>query len=76
LNRVTGNANRQQQVNMMNTQARNQWANNLMNAGMGLVGTLGGVGLASALAAPTTASLLANQVIDPNQMLSAANRIQ
>ena len=76
LNRVSGNANRQQQVNMMNTQARNQWANNLMNAGMGLVGTLGGVGLASALATPTTASLLANQVIDPMQVASANNLIQ
>lgn len=76
LNRVNANANRQQQVNMMNTQARNQWANNLMNAGMGLVGTLGGVGLASALATPTTASLLANQVIDPKQVASANNLIQ
>jgi len=76
LNRVNANANRQQEVNKINTQARNQWANNLMNAGMGLVGTLGGVGLASALATPTTASLLAKQVIDPMQVASANNLIQ
>lgn len=76
LNRVNANADRQQQANVINTQARNQWANNLMNAGMGLVGTLGGVGLASALATPTTASLLAKQVIDPMQVASANNLIQ
>lgn len=76
LQRVNANADRQQQANVVNTQARNQWANNLMNAGMGLVGTLGGVGLASALATPTTASLLAKQVIDPMQVASANNLIQ
>ena len=45
LNRVSQNAGYQQQANLMNTQARNQWANNLMNAGAGLVGAgLGGLG--------------------------------
>ena len=76
LNRVTTNANFQQQANIANTQAQNQWRNNLLNAGMGLVGTLGGAGLASYLAAPTTASLLAKSAIDPMQMLSASNQIQ
>ena len=74
LQRVNANADRQQQVNMANTAARNQWANNLMNAGMGLVGTVAGAGLGGLLA-PAATSALAGAAIDPNQMLSAANRI-
>ena len=74
LQRVNANADRQQQVDMANTAARNQWANNLMNAGMGLVGTVAGAGLGSLLA-PAATSALAGAAIDPNQMLSAANRI-
>lgn len=48
LNRVNANANRQQEVNKINTQARNQWANNLMNAAAG-----GGAALLSGAFAPS-----------------------
>lgn len=72
LQRVNANADRQQQADVINTQARNQWANNLMNAGVGLASTLGGVGLASALAKPAV-NLLAGQAIDPMQVASANN---
>lgn len=48
LNRVNANANRQQEVNKINTQARNQWANNLMNAAVG-----GGAALLSGAFAPS-----------------------
>lgn len=48
LNRVNANANRQQEVNKINTQARNQWANNLMNAVTG-----GGAALLSGAFAPS-----------------------
>ncbi len=48
LNRVNANANRQQQANMMNTQAENQWRNNLMNAVAG-----GGAALLSGAFAPS-----------------------
>lgn len=75
LQRVNANAERQQQANIINTQARNQWANNLLNAGVGLVGTLGGAALGNYVLGNTLGDTLANQAIDPNQMLSAANRI-
>ena len=48
LNRVNANANRQQEVNKINTQARNEWANNLMNAAAG-----GGAALLSGAFAPS-----------------------
>lgn len=48
LNRVNANANRQQEVNKINTQARNEWANNLMNAAVG-----GGAALLSGAFAPS-----------------------
>lgn len=75
LNRVNANANRQQQVNMMNTQAENQWRNNLMNAGMGLVGTLGGVGLASALGPAASAVNTFKGAVTPDGMYGAYSPI-
>jgi len=48
LSRVNANADRQQAVNVANTQARNQWANNLMNAAAG-----GGAALLSGAFAPS-----------------------
>lgn len=45
LNRVNANANRQQEVNKINTQARNEWANNLISGGASILGAgLGGLG--------------------------------
>lgn len=75
LNRVSSNADRQQEVNIANAQARNQWANNLMNAGVGLVGSVAGAGLGGAMLGNSLGSILSKQVTDPMQMLSAANRI-
>lgn len=48
LSRVNANADRQQAANVANTQARNQWANNLMNAAAG-----GGAALLSGAFAPS-----------------------
>ena len=42
LQRVTGNQNAQNQVNIANAQAENQWRNNLISAGAGLAGAAGG----------------------------------
>lgn len=61
LQRVNANADRQQQVNIANTQARNQWANNLMNAGMGLVGSVGGSLLGNYVLGNTLGDVLANK---------------
>lgn len=45
LQRVNANADRQQQVNIANTQARNQWANNLISGAASIAGAgLGGLG--------------------------------
>ena len=42
LQRVMGNQSAQNQVNIANAQAENQWRNNLISAGAGLTGALGG----------------------------------
>lgn len=60
LNRVNANANRQQEVNKINTQARNEWANNLMNAGIGLAATAAGGALGGPLGASLAGSLAGN----------------
>lgn len=77
LSRVNANADRQQAVNVANTQARNQWANNLLNAGAGLAATVAGGALAgplgASLAGGATRNLLANQAVDPMQVASAQN---
>ena len=57
LSRVNANADRQQAANVANTQARNQWANNLMNAGVGLAGTLAGAALGGPVGASIGGSL-------------------
>lgn len=47
LQRVMGNQSAQNQVNIANAQAENQWRNNLISAGAGLTGALGGGALGS-----------------------------
>ena len=47
LQRVMGNQNAQNQVNIANAQAENQWRNNLISAGAGLAGAVGGGALGS-----------------------------
>lgn len=47
LRRVLSNQANQQRANEINTQARNEWQNNLLNAGMGVAGALTGGGFAS-----------------------------
>lgn len=47
LQRVMGNQSAQNQVNIANAQAENQWRNNLISAGAGLAGAAGGGALGS-----------------------------
>ena len=70
LNRVSANQQAQNAVNMYNTQQRNQWANNLLNAGTGLVGIGGGIGLKYLLNGNTATAF------DPMQYASANNMFQ
>ena len=77
LQRVLGNQQAQNQVNIANTNAYNQWKNNLISgvasiAGAGL-GGLGGVMLAKGL---TNAMTPYGAAIDPMQVASANNLIQ
>lgn len=67
LNRVSANQQAQNAVNMYNTQQRNQWANNLLNAGTGLLGIGGGIGLNYLLNGNTQSAF------DPMQYASANN---
>lgn len=76
LSRVNANADRQQAANVANTQARNQWANNLMNAGVGLAGTLAGGALGNYVLGNSVGNALTRQAVDPMQVLSANNLIQ
>lgn len=76
LSRVNANADRQQAVNVANTQARNQWANNLMNAGVGLAGTLAGGALGNYVLGNSLGNTLTRQAVDPMQVASANNWIQ
>lgn len=62
LQRVNANAERQQQANIINTQARNQWANNLMNAGVGLAGTLAGGALGNYVLGNTLGNVLTDKL--------------
>lgn len=76
LQRATSNQSAQQQANIANAQAYNQWKNNLISGGASIAGALGGVGLASALSPATTSLLKGGYAIDPMQVASANNWIQ
>lgn len=76
LQRSLSNQQAQQQANIANAQAYNQWKNNLISGGASILGSLGGVGLASALAPSATSLLKSGYAIDPMQVASANNWIQ
>lgn len=76
LQRATSNQSAQQQANIANAQAYNQWKNNLISGGASILGTLGGVGLASALSPAATSLLKGSYAVDPMQVASANNWIQ
>lgn len=63
LSRVSTNAANQQQANMANTQAYNQWKNNLLSSGIGAAGLVGGLALGGA---PALAGTAAKSVMDVN----------
>lgn len=75
LQRATSNQSAQQQANIANAQAYNQWKNNLISGGASIAGALGGVGLASALSPAATSLLKRGYAIDPMQVASANNWI-
>lgn len=76
LQRATANQSAQQQANIANANAYNQWKNNLISGGASIAGALGGVGLASALSPAATSLLKSGYAIDPMQVASANNWIQ
>lgn len=73
LQRALANQQAQQQANIANTNAYNQWKNNLISGGASILGSLGGVGLASALAPSATSLLKSGMAVDPMQVASANN---
>ena len=73
LQRVLANQGAQQQANIANTNAYNSWKNNLISGGASILGSLGGVGLASALAPSATSLLKSGMAVDPMQVASANN---
>ena len=81
LNRAEADARRQQEANIQNTQAYNQWRNNLISGAASVAGAgLGALG-SYALAAPLTKALVAQSAtpgaaIDYGQAMSAANKWQ
>lgn len=76
LQRALANQSAQQQANIANTNAYNQWRNNLISGGASILGSLGGVGLASALAPSATSLLRSGMAVDPMQVASANNWLQ
>lgn len=58
LQRATANQAAQQQANIANTQAYNQWKNNLISGGASIVGALGGAALGGPLGAGLGSSLV------------------
>ena len=58
LQRATTNQQAQQQANIANTQAYNQWKNNLISGAASLVGTIGGAALGGPLGASLGSSLV------------------
>lgn len=73
LQRALANQQAQQQANIANTNAYNSWKNNLISGGASILGSLGGVGLASALAPSATGLLRSGMAVDPMQVASANN---
>jgi hypothetical protein len=76
LQRALANQQTQQQANIANTNAYNSWKNNLISGGASILGSLGGVGLASALAPSATSLLKSSMAVDPMQVASANNWLQ
>lgn len=62
LNRVNANADRQQQVNIANTQAENEWMNNLLGAGTGLLGAVGGSAIGNYVLGNTLKDVLSKKI--------------
>lgn len=54
LQRALANQSAQNAANQINTQAKNQWKNNLFSSGAGILGTIGGAALGSYLAPAAT----------------------
>lgn len=73
LQRALANQQAQQQANIANANAYNSWKNNLISGGASILGSLGGVGLASALAPSATSLLKSGMAVDPMQVASANN---
>lgn len=80
LSRVQSNQQAQQQANIANAQAYNQWRNNLLSGAASLVGTIGGAALMGPLGAAGGSALSSlatpyGNAVDPMQVLSANNMI-
>ena len=79
LSRATANQQAQQQANIANAQAYNQWKNNLISGAASLVGTIGGAALGGPLGASLGGSMISKlatpygSAIDPMQVASANN---
>lgn len=79
LQRATANQSAQQQANIANAQAYNQWKNNLISGAASLVGTIGGAALGGPLGASFGGSMMSKlstpygNAIDPMQVASANN---
>ena len=79
LQRAMGNAGYQQQANITNTEAYNQWRNNLISGAASIAGTALGGGIGYMGAQGLTKALLAQSAqpgaaIDYGQAMSAANK--
>lgn len=66
LSRATANQKAQQQANIANAQAYNQWKNNLISGAASLVGTIGGAALGGPLGAGLGSKLTSSLVKDIN----------
>ena len=66
LSRATANQQAQQQANIANAQAYNQWKNNLISGAASLVGTIGGAALGGPLGAGLGSKLTSSLVKDVN----------
>lgn len=75
LQRVIQNQQMQQQANVANTQAYNQWKNNLISGGASILGAVVGGPMGAALAGGLTNQMPTQygSAIDPGQVASANN---